>query len=359
MLTFDLTLLDPPCLPSPEAQAPVEAAPMLEEPAQKIPEPAPVVESEGDRVLRIWNALLPSVGILSGLRPELLQECLEDIELWLHKWAHFEANARICMRDMLKAETLLPIGDKEKEDLWDLNKWVAVARKMVSGWKKAAEAIMVEVCVACVDKEKGKGKEREENPDMGKPKAGGCMLTSPKTLDPPCENCVQRGIKCLQGKNAHCGPCECLHRACNFATKRKAPEAARPARKMPHVAEECAPMVEPTTADDADDSGESEVEVMEVPKKVRPAPRPVKPLPVRPVAGPSRVRVDDSELKRLRTDNEHLRAEVDRLCASQEDYDHFVQNLNYQACKQQQELIAMSNRLTHFGRMEGDGAGDG
>ncbi|KAG2158716.1 uncharacterized protein EDB93DRAFT_1245944 [Suillus bovinus] len=289
MSTFDLTLLHPPRSPSPEAQAPVKAAPMLDELAQKIPEPAPVVESEGDRVLCIWNTLLPSVGILLGSRPELLQEHLEDIELWLCEWAHFEANACVCMHDTLKAETLLPIGDEEKEDLQDLNKWVAVAWKTVSGSKEAAEAIMADVCVARADKEKGKGKEREENPDMGKPKAGGCMSTGPKTLDPPCENCIQHGIKCLQGKNVCCGPCERSHRACNFATKCKAPEAARPACKVPCVAEERVPMVQPTTADDADDSGESEVEVVEVQKKVHPAPRPVRPLPACPVAGPSRV----------------------------------------------------------------------
>ncbi|KAG2151255.1 uncharacterized protein EDB93DRAFT_1103202 [Suillus bovinus] len=260
MSTFDLTLLDPPRLPLPEAQASVEAAPMLEEPAWEIPKPAPVVKSEGDCILCIWNALLPSVGILLGSRPELLQERLEDIESWLCEWAHFEANACICTRDALSAETLLPIRDEEKEDLRDLNKWVAVA-----------------VEDARTDKEKGKGKEREENPDM-----------------------------------------------------------------------ECTPMVEPTTADDADDSGESEVEVAEVPKKVCPALRPVKPLPACPVAGPSRVCVDNSELKCLRADNERLRVEVDRLCTPQEDYNRFVQNLNYQARKQQQELITMSNRLYSF-----------
>ncbi|KAG2127192.1 uncharacterized protein EDB93DRAFT_1257148 [Suillus bovinus] len=322
MSNFDLSLLDPPHLPLPEAQAPVEAAP-----AQEIPEPVPVVESEDDRVLHIWNALLPSV--------------------W-RTLSRGSANVHVCMRNTLKAETLLPIRDEEKEDLRDLNKWVAVARKTVSGWKEVVEVIMAEACAAHTDKEKGEGKEREENPDMSKPKAGRRMSTSPKTLDPPCENCVQCGVKCLQGKNARCGPCECSHRACNFATKCKAPEAAGPAHKVCCMAEERAPMVELTTADDADDSGESKVEVVEVPKKACPVPRPVKPLPERPVAGPLRVCVDDLELECLSADNERLWVEVDRLHTSQEDYDHFVWNLNYQARKHQQELIAMSNCLYLF-----------
>ncbi|KAG2158029.1 uncharacterized protein EDB93DRAFT_1246520 [Suillus bovinus] len=284
MSNFDLSLLDPPCSPSPEAEAPVEAALVVKEPAQEIPEAAPVVESTGDRVLHIWNTLLPSVGVLLGSHPKLLQEHLEDIESWLHEWVHFEANVHICMRDALEAEVLLPIGDEEKEILQDFNEWVGVARKTVSGWKEVAEKIMAEACVAHAAKEKGKGKERKENPDMGKLKAG-------------------------------------------TSTKCKASETAVAPCKVPCVAKEHIPMVKPTTADDANDSGESEVEVQEVPKKVHPVPRLVKPLPMCTAAGPSRVRADDLDNERLRADNKHLREE---------------------ARKQQQELIAMSNQLYLF-----------
>ncbi|KAG2154304.1 uncharacterized protein EDB93DRAFT_1102434 [Suillus bovinus] len=355
MTNFDLSLLDPPCSPLPEAEVPIEAVLVVEELAQEIPEAAPVVESTGDHVLRIGNALLPSVGMLLGSRPELLQERLEDIELWLCEWVHFEANAHVCTCDALEAEVLLPIGDEEKEILWDLNKWVGVARKMVSRWKEVAEKIMAEARTAHAAKEKGKGKEREENPDMCRPKAGGHMSTAQKTLDPPCENCMQHGVKCLQGKNACCGPCECSHQACNFATKRKVSKTAAVPHEVPHVAKERIPMVELTTADDAGDSGKSEVEVQEVPKKVCPAPRPVKPLPVRTTAGPSRIHTDDSDDKHLRADNkclradnEHLREEVEKLRSSQDDYNQFMHNLNYQARKQQQELIMMSNHLYSF-----------
>ncbi|KAG2130319.1 uncharacterized protein EDB93DRAFT_1255935 [Suillus bovinus] len=274
---------------------------VLEELAPEIPEPAPIIESDGNRVLRLWNVLLPSLVVLSGLRPKLLQEQLEDIEVWLREWAHFE--------------------------------------------KAAAEKIVVEAHTA---KEKGKGNEREENPDTGKPKAGGCMSTGSKILDSPCKNCVQRRVKCTQGKNTCCGPCERSHRACNFTTKCKASEAVVVLCKVPCVAEECLPMVKPTMADDADDSGESEVEVEEPPKKAHPVPRLVKPLPVRVVAGPLWVRADNSELICLCTNNKRLQAEVDRLYTSHEDYDRFMRNINYQAQKQQQELIAMSNCLYTF-----------
>ncbi|KAG2155369.1 uncharacterized protein EDB93DRAFT_1101926 [Suillus bovinus] len=304
---------------------------VLKELAPEIPEPAPIIESDGNRVLHLWNVLLPLLVVLSGLRPELLQEQLEDIKVWLHEWAHFKANAHICTRNALEAETLLSIGNEEKELLRELNKWVGVARKM-----------------AHTAKEKGKGNEREENPDTGKPKAGGCMSTGSKILDSPCKNCMQRRVKCTQGKNTCCGPCECSHRACNFTTKCKASEAVVAPCKVPCVAEECLPMVKPTMADDADDSSESEVEVEEPPKKAHPAPRLVKPLPVCAVAGPSWVRADNSELAHLRMNNKRLQAEVDRLHTSHEDYDRFMRNINYQAQKQQQELIAMSNCLYTF-----------
>ncbi|KAG2127260.1 uncharacterized protein EDB93DRAFT_1257124 [Suillus bovinus] len=327
MTNFNLSLLDPPHSPSPEAEAPIEAALVAEEPAQEIPEPAPIVESAGNCILCIWNVLQWS---------------------WLCEWAHFEANVRICTDNALEAEVLLPIGDEEKEVLQELNKWVGVARKMVSGWKEVVEKIMAEACAARTAKEKGKGKEREENPDIGKPKAGGRMSTAPKMLDPPCENCMQHRVKCSQGKNVCCRPCERSHRVCNFTTKRKASETAVALRKVPHVAEEHIPMVKLTTVDDADDSGESEVEVQEAPKKVHPAPRPVKPLPMHAAAGPLRIHADDSDNKRLHADNKHLQKEVEKLRSSQDDYDCFVCNLNYQARKQQQELIAMSNRLYSF-----------
>ncbi|KAG2159906.1 uncharacterized protein EDB93DRAFT_1244675 [Suillus bovinus] len=317
MTNFDLSLLELPCSPSPEAEAPINAAPVAEEPAQKIPEPAPVVESAGNHIL---------LGMLSGSHPELLQECLEDIESWLHEWAHFEANVCVCTHDALEAEVLLLIGDEEKEILQDLNKWVGVARKMVSGWKEVAEKIMAEARAAHTAKEKGKGKEREENPDMGKPKAGGLwgqVLAG-----------QERALQAL--------------RTLTLTTKCKVSETAAVPHKVPHMAEEHILTVEPTMADDADNSGKSEVEVQEALKKVHPVPRLVKPLPVRTAAGPSRIRADDLDNERLHADNECLWEEVEKLRGLQDNYDRFMRNLNYQAHKQQQELITMRNRLYSF-----------
>ncbi|KAG2127160.1 uncharacterized protein EDB93DRAFT_1109463 [Suillus bovinus] len=193
--------------------------------------------------------VLESLDTSEMTHPDLKQELLEDIETWLHEWDSLE---------------------------------------------------------------KGKGKEKDVNVDMGKLKLGGCM-SAKRTNNP---------------KSAKC----------------KATGAAGPAHKVACVAGGHAP-TGLTLADDADPMGKSKVEV----KEVAP-PAPEKPvhvticLPICTVAGG--LRVDgEGELVRLHAENACLTKENTCLRTSQEEYMQFIQNMCQQAWAQQIEFVVMSNKI--------------
>jgi hypothetical protein len=96
MAAFDLSMLDlprartpsptPATTPEPEGAA-REDSPTLDDAALEPAVEAQVQpEAEDVRILRCWNASLATMGELHEARPELRQECFQELEDWLRRW---------------------------------------------------------------------------------------------------------------------------------------------------------------------------------------------------------------------------------------------------------------------------------
>ncbi|KAG2139611.1 uncharacterized protein EDB93DRAFT_1253023 [Suillus bovinus] len=312
MTSFDLDILNSIRGPSPEPEAPVSGVAPKEGSARG--SPVPESESDNTRITQAWVMVLVKVDASKMTRPDLKQELLQDIETWLHEW---DANICACHHDANEAGMLLALSDEEKAVLTNIKKWALVARKMVGDWKKAAERLMVEVSMVCAGHEKGKGKKKEVDAgeDMGRPKLGS-------------------KISCMEGCTSRCAPCDKSHVACSFAAKRKAAGTVGPACKAARVAGGSM-AIGLTSADDADHTGESEVEV-EVVEVPPPAPEQsaclLAPLPIRAVAKVACLTKENASLRALK-----------------EEYARFVLNTCRQARAQQIEFTVMSNKLYAWG----------
>jgi hypothetical protein len=96
MAAFNLSMLDLPrvCTPTPTPAASPEPEETAHEGSQTLndvaPEPATVAQPEPEpedmRILRGWNASLATMGELHEVRPELRQECFQELEDWLRRW---------------------------------------------------------------------------------------------------------------------------------------------------------------------------------------------------------------------------------------------------------------------------------
>ncbi|KAG1758301.1 hypothetical protein EDD22DRAFT_850121 [Suillus occidentalis] len=331
MATFDLSMLDLPHVrtPSPtpatspeSEEAAREDSPTLDDAAL---EPAttaqPEPEAEDVRILRGWNASLATIGKLHQARPELRQECLQQLEDWLHRWELLDMSflfflfgfMRGYAADAAQLQLNLLVNDKQAPLLTDCMHLGKVGRATIHEWKRQHEELMARAAeekakAKAMDgvgkktpvvggkgedelegegsdagsdasrnmggtihvkphkesprrgRGKGKGKVRVDHPDMGEPKYGGRMTARDRN-DPLCKKCAKCGVVCVEGVTDRCWPCASLHFKCEFS-KRKAPAAPAAPRKAQCKTNEDRPPTGHTTADDA---GESELNMTDAP----------------------------------------------------------------------------------------------
>jgi hypothetical protein len=96
MAAFNLSMLDLPCArtPTPTPATSLEPEETACEGSQTLndtaSEPATVAQPEPEPkdvcILRGWNTSLATMGELHEVRPELRQECFQELEDWLHCW---------------------------------------------------------------------------------------------------------------------------------------------------------------------------------------------------------------------------------------------------------------------------------
>ncbi|KIK32164.1 hypothetical protein CY34DRAFT_111076 [Suillus luteus UH-Slu-Lm8-n1] len=355
----------------------------------------PTHDEAAQEPVRRWNKSVVELGALHASHPELRQECLQALEEWLRRWGHVEN----FMRESDEASK--PLGLEltfTEEEATQLADCVCLSKASVQGHdvhyrggacegqgtdlasKKASVAddegedelvsddeggasheesvypacvIHVQAPASCQQeakgsgKGKGKGKVPPQHLDMGLPKLGGRKSVG-RFNDPPCPECVRRGVACAMGINGRCQPCAKSHFKCAFSAKRKAANASSAPRKVPRKSKGDQANVGNSTADDA---GKSELKMEDAPppKKDR-APRLTMRMPSRArlltrsedapraEAGPSRVKADDGELGRLRAENACLRESQAGQCA-------LMLNTRHHMRAQQVELLAMSNKF--------------
>ncbi|KAG1821699.1 uncharacterized protein BJ212DRAFT_1477547 [Suillus subaureus] len=323
MPPFTLSMLDSYSSPPP--------SPGLEERSEELPQETPVT-----LVLHTWSMVIATFVACAETRPGLKQELLEEIEDWLREWNCVSTAMAASSDKVCAAGVALDLDEGKVKLLAETTKWAGVAQKTISDWKKRAEGLMA----ATADTHAGKAPAvtAAEDRDMGVLCPGGRMST------PKCDRCTAHGIVCNGTLGTRCPSCVHLHQACSFAKCKAIPGAPR-SRKVTHSGKATAPAPTITTADDADTSGELEVEIWEVLPPQKKVIHPSRPLPARAGNGDMQVRELEEELAHVRTESGRLEWENEGLRASNMRYSKFILNMRQHSCGQEAELLLMSNKL--------------
>ncbi|KAG2336046.1 hypothetical protein BDR05DRAFT_953635 [Suillus weaverae] len=326
----------PPPVPSAEPEGCAATPPIVEPPAP---------ETDVKRIRHAWVAVLVSLDGYRCARPDLKQELLEDLETWQCGWNRVLVDMVVCSAEAWPFNLELQLSEEELELFNDTKRWAAIATKMVSDWKKMAEELMVhaeELRIACTEKALARTEESEDGQWFV-----GCMSVG---NFPRCECCTEHKITCVPGKNVWCQPCTTAHKTCTFshlphartaAAKRKAPSTIPHPHKVAHAGPACPPAGD-LTGVDADASGESKVELVEVPAPAVVV-RPVKALPAR--VAPERARVDNTKVQYLEAQLARTRAENEQLRATNARYIKCLLNVCQHAWAEEAEFLMLSNKL--------------
>ncbi|KAG1845335.1 hypothetical protein F4604DRAFT_1688747 [Suillus subluteus] len=308
--------------PTPEpVMRPTSPAKEAGSPVQEVP------ETEQQKLLRSWVALLQAldtqVKIIPGDGPELF----EDRETWTHRWSQLSVQLAesATIAERLKME--LEFDDVGRTILEEGKRAYRIFSKEIREIKERAVAdppprtpprpkrlLQKMVAEVILPGSKGSGGKLVER-SGGHPEA------------PSCLRCQSMGLKCDGEPGHRCPACASARRPCSFSRKRKpkkagaprkagsAPNASLPAGSVPGSVRRPASSVAKDVMDvDSSRSGESEVEEKEVPiRAIKALPsRAVKAdkgkgkgsVPSIPTDGADEV---ESEVERLRAENEHLK----------------------------------------------------
>ncbi|KAG2339643.1 hypothetical protein BDR05DRAFT_1003147 [Suillus weaverae] len=318
----------PPTVPSPEPEGRVATPPVVE---------PPVPETDVERIRCAWAVVLVSLNGYGHAHPDLKQELLEDLETWQRGWNHVLVDMVACSAKARPFDLKLQLSKEELELFNNTKHWAAVATKTVCNWKKMAEELMVhaeELRIPCAEKAPARTEESEDGQ-----RVVGCMSVG---NFPRCERCVERKITCVPGKNVRCQPCTTAHKTCTFtAAKGNAPSAVPRPRKVT-----CAgPARPPTgglTGGDADASGKSEVELVEVPAPAVVV-HPVRVLPA--CVAPEHARIDDAKVQYLEAQLAWTCAENKQLHAANMHYVKCLLNVRQHVHAEEAEFLTLSNKL--------------
>ncbi|KAG2345439.1 hypothetical protein BDR05DRAFT_998570 [Suillus weaverae] len=157
---------------------------------------------------------------------------------------------------------------------------------------------------------------------------------------PRCERCAERKITCVPGKTNLAPPPTRLAPLVT-AEKRKAPSAVPRPRKVARAGPAHPPAGD-LTGGDADVSGESEVELVEVPTPAVIV-RPVRALPA--CIAPECIHVDDRRVQYLKAQLAWAHAENEQLHAANAHYVKCLLNVHQHACTEEAEFLTLSNKL--------------
>ncbi|KAG1857797.1 hypothetical protein F4604DRAFT_1685094 [Suillus subluteus] len=320
--------------PTPEpVMRPTSPAKEAGSPVQEVP------ETEQQKLLRSWVALLQAldtqVKIIPGDGPELF----EDRETWTRGWSQLSvqlAESATIAEHLKMGLEFDNVGRTilEEGDLRDQGEGCRRPPPRTPPHPKHLLQKMVAEVILPVSKDSG-GKLVESG---GHPEA------------PSCLHCQSMGLKCDGEPGHRCPACASARRPCSFSHKRKpkkagapckagsAPNASLLAGSVPGSVRRPASSVAKDVMDvDSSGSGESEVEEKEVPiRAIKALPsRTVKAdkgkgkgsVPSVPTNGADEV---ESEVERLRAENEHLK--------------NIIRSMRQSGRSQQSRLIALSNQ---------------
>ncbi|KAG1871702.1 hypothetical protein F4604DRAFT_1926089 [Suillus subluteus] len=331
--------------PTPEpVMCPTSPAKEAGSPVQEVP------ETEQQKLLRSWVALLQAldtqVKIIPGDGPELF----EDRETWTRGWSQLSVQLAESATIVERLKMELEFDDVGRTILEEGKRAYRIFSKEICEIKERAVAdppprtpprpkrlLQKMVAEVILPGSKGSGGKLVER-SGGHPEA------------PSCLRCQSVGLKCDGEPGHRCPACTSARRPCSCSRKRKpkkagaprkagsAPNTSLPAGSVPGSVRRPASSVAKDVMDvNSSGSGESEVEEKEVPiRAIKALPsRAVKAdkgkgkgsVPSVPTDGTDEV---ESEVEHLRAENEHLK--------------NIIRSMRQSGRSQQSCLIALSNQ---------------